>query len=107
MDTVTIGIVAYLLGMVASILYPYLTVYLETGEKFNFKYAISRVIGAVILGLTAVVTPGFIEWLEQSASAYDYTLVYALAIFLTTFGAGAIARETQKIGSTFKKISTE
>lgn len=103
MDIVTLGIFAYLLGMVASVLYPYLSAYLENGQKFDFKYAISRIIGTLILGLAAVVAPGFTEWLSTTAQSYDYTGLYLIFVFLTTFGVGSLARETQKLGSAMTK----
>lgn len=101
MDTVTTGIIAYILGVIFNVLYPYLTAYLTTGEAFDYKYAISRVIASVIAALTAVVVPGFIDWLAQTAAVYDYPSLYAASVFIFAYGAGALGRETQKLGKEF------
>lgn len=97
MDVVGLGVLAYILGIVVNVLYPYVVAYLEHNEPFNYKYAISRIIGALVLGLVAVVNPGFVDWLTQTAAIYGYTWLYFIAIFLTTFGASSIARETEKL----------
>ncbi len=99
MDVVTLGILAYLLGVILNVLYPYLSAYLEKGDSFDYRYAISRVLAALVVGGVAIVAPGFIDYLVQTAGAYDYTSLYFLAVFLTTFGAGSVGRETQKLAS--------
>lgn len=99
MNNITIGLVAYFVGMITSVLYPYLTAYLEYKQPFDPKYAVSRIIGTVLTGLTVIISPGFTDWLERTSVGYQHPILYAVAVFLTTFGAGAIARETQKIGA--------
>ena len=95
MDIVNLGIIAWFLGGILSVLYPYLVKYLETGESFNWRYAVSRVLAVVIAGLTAIVAPGFVDQLKELASVYDYTTLYFIAVALTTYGAGSLGRETQ------------
>lgn len=105
MDVVTLGILAYFLGGVLSVLYPYLVAYLESGESFDYRYAISRVIAVVVAGLGAIVVPGFVEWLQELSTLYDYTALYFLAVVISTYGAGAIGRQTQKLGTALKTKS--
>lgn len=99
MDVVNLGIIAYFVGILLSVLYPYLTAYLETGESFDWKFAVSRVIAVVIAGGLAIVAPGFVDWLVQTSMAYDYPALYFLAVMFTTFGVGAFGRQTQKFGN--------
>lgn len=99
MDVVNLGIVAYFVGILLSVGYPYLTAYLETGESFDWKYTVSRLVAAIIGGGVAIIAPGFIDWLVETAGNYDYPALYFLAVMFTTFGVGAFGRETQKLGS--------
>jgi len=79
MDLITLGVISYLIGIVANVMYPYITAYLETNQKFNYKYAISRVIGALLAGCVAVVAPGFTDWLSQTATSYANPGLYFIA----------------------------
>lgn len=98
MDFVNLGFVAYFVGIVLSVMYPYLTTYLETGESFEWRYVWSRLIAAIIAGGIAVVSPGFVEWLQTTASGYEYPALYFLAVMFTTFGVGQFGRTTQRLG---------
>jgi len=99
MDIVNLGFIAYFVGIVLSVAYPYLSAYLDTGESFEWRYATSRLIAAMIAGGLAVVVPGFVDWLTATAAQYDYPTLYFLAVMFTTFGVGQFGRETQKLGS--------
>lgn len=97
MDVVNLGILAYFIGAILSIMYPYLTTWLETGEKFNWRYAVSRLLAVVVAGLFAITTPGFTDSLVQLASTYSYPALYFIAVVTTTFGVGQFGRETEKL----------
>jgi O-antigen/teichoic acid export membrane protein len=100
---VNLGILFYLLGIVANVLYPYLTALLNDGAEFDYKYAVSRVLAALLVGGAAIAAPGFIESLIDIAGAYDYVALYALSVFFLTFGISSAGRETQKLGSAVVK----
>jgi len=99
MDYVNLGIIAFLLGGLLSVIYPYLTAWLETGEQFQWKYVTSRLIAVILTGLLAISQPGFVETLAQTAQAYNYPVLFFLSVLFTTFGVGQFGRESQKLGS--------
>lgn len=100
MDVVTLGIVAYFLGLIFSVLYPYIVVYLENGEAFDPRMVASRVLGVIIVGLAAIASPGFVSELRNIAGSYEYQALYFLSVFVATYGSGSLARTTEKLFST-------
>lgn len=96
MDVVTLGIVAYFVGLIASVMFPYLVEYLETGEAFEPRLAASRLLGAIMLGLAAISAPGFVSELQNIAGLYEYQFLYFLSVFVATYGSGSIARSLEK-----------
>lgn len=97
MDYVTMGFIAYFLGGILSVVYPYFTTWLETGESFDWRYVVSRILAVVLTGLTAIIAPGFVTWLVGLAANYDYPALYFIAVLMTTFGAGQFGRESEKL----------
>lgn len=97
MDPVTVGIVAYFVGLLWSVFYPYIVVYLETGERFNLRLVLSRILGIIMVGLAALAAPGFVSELRDLAGLYEYQFLYFLSVFIATYGSGSIARTTEKL----------
>lgn len=100
MDFVNLGIIAYLLGGILSVLYPYFITWLNTKEAFNWRLVVARLLGIFVAGLLAISVPGFVDGLKNIATAYDYPALYFLGVMFMTFGAGQFGRETEKLGST-------
>jgi drug/metabolite transporter (DMT)-like permease len=105
---VNLGIAAYFIGAFVSVMFPYLIAWLETGEKFNWRYIVSRLLGVLVVGLFAIVAPGFTDHLIELAGTYDYAALYFIAVMMTTFGSSQLGRETEKFGkAVIAKISGE
>lgn len=103
MDFVNLGIIAYFVGGIFSVLYPYLITWLETKEAFDWRLVVSRVLGVSVAGLLAIAVPGFVERLSEIAGNYDYPALYFLAVASTTYAAGDIGRKTEKLVSVIRK----
>jgi hypothetical protein len=99
MDSVTLGIVAYFVGLLWSVFYPYIVVYLESGENFNLRLVLSRILGIIMVGLAAIAAPGFVSELRDLAGLYEYQFLFFLSVFVATYGSGSIARTTEKLFS--------
>lgn len=108
MDIVTLGIVAYFLGLAFSVVYPYIVVFLETGEPFEPRMIISRLLGVIVIGLAAIAAPGFVTELRNLAGIYEYEFLYFLSVFVATYGSGSLGRTTEKlfgvVSSNIKKL---
>jgi len=80
-------VVAYLIGVSLRVFWPYLLAYLQDGVKFDWKFVVGQLIGAVI-GLFGVMSGA--EFLG------DLGTLGFFGAMVAGFGAAAIGRESQK-----------
>lgn len=96
MDVVSVGVLTYFLATVAAVLWPYVNAYLGTGEAFDPKKALAKVLGALGLAAVLVVVPEFAKGLETLATQYDYMYLYVLAVAVMAFGGAGFGQNIAK-----------
>lgn len=97
MDTMTVWLlIAYLGGVVVSILFPYVLAWIETKEPFDWRMNLGRVLVA-LMGLLPVI--GATEFLSQlSAAGY-------FGAFVLGLGFSQIGRIVQKATATARRLA--
>ena len=98
-DPVVWAVIAYVLGAMLRVFWPYLLAYLQEGVAFDWRYVIGQAVTALI-GLIPILAAQ--EFLEQ-LSALGW-----LAAFGMGFGFAAIGREAQKsVGMAGRKAAPQ
>lgn len=85
MDPVNVAAISYLVGVLLSIILPWLLA--NPRETFDWRYSVGRLIAAFLAGLAFVITPGFMDQARQVAVQYSGYL-WMLAVFFLLMGIG-------------------
>lgn len=98
-DPVVWAVIAYVLGVLLRVFWPYLLAYLQEGATFDARYVIGQAVTALIGLIPILAAQDFLEQL----SALGW-----LAAFGMGFGFAAIGREAQKsVGMAAKKSTPQ
>lgn len=94
METLTWLIVAYIGGVITSIVWPYLLAWVEKKEPFDWRMNIGRILTSLMGALPLLANP---DWLAGlGAMSYVAAFVYGL-------GASEIGRAVQKTSDTVRQ----
>lgn len=102
MDVVSVGVIAYVVGAIVAVLWPYVNNYLETSEPFEFKKILGNLLGALGGVVVLITVPNFADSLAELATQYDYQYLYVLAVAVLGFGSSAIGSFAKKTVSALR-----
>lgn len=86
-------VLLYLGGVALRVVWPYLLKYLQTGEKFSYKFVLGQFLAAVI-GLFGV--------MSQSVFLGELGAIGHFGAFVLGYGAPSIGRDGQKTADAFR-----
>ena len=90
-----IGLLTYVLSYLVSVLLPYLLKVLdsEDGIKFDYRYAATRLVGALFPVGVAVLNPTTTEALKAAFLQYSVSpFLYIVAVIMIGYGASQTGR---------------
>ena len=93
-----LGLTAYIIGVVLSVLVPYLLKWLEDKTiKFDWRYIIGRLLVAALALVPVLASPGFIETLSSLLVSL-HPLTFFFSLLSMGWGASEIGWKAQSAG---------